>query len=1080
MASGGERRSGVITVMFTDLSDSTSLTTRVGDEEAHRILKIHHEIVRRQLIRHNGEERSFQGDGFMAIFDSPREAIRCSIEMQRAFDSHNRQHPERRLAVRIGLNAGELITTGPDPFGAAINAAARICARAEGGQILVGDVVRLLTGDLQEGSFVDAGRHRLKGFPHPHHLWEVAWEPDAISLELTPFTDRIEERQQLARALDRASSGKGALFILSGQPGIGKSRLSYEALRSSREREMITAQGRCYEGAHLPYGPIGEVLASIVAQLEDDVLEEVMADVPPVILRTFPELQNVFPAAESGNIAPDQERRLLLTSIASLLFKISAMSPITLMIDDVQWADESSLLLLQQLAPNIDSHAIVLLLTIRDSEADQTAEVARTLESLQRVPGTVDLQLGPIRDEDVANMIESLTGRTPSESLVKALHGSTSGNPFFTEELIRLLNEELDVTAPRSSLDPLIRSLPRSIDLLLERRLDKLDDTVVETLEHAAVIGREFELEVLEGVAVKADSVFAHLRAAKRVGIVEPVDESGSTHRFTHELVRHTLLRRLSPTQLQKIHLAAAETMSQSSEESDRIFHVAHHLLAAGPLADDETTTRALLRSSAWALRSGAFEQALRDAEEASTRSTSGSQEAAEALACAAAAQRALGKTDEALDTWRKTVAAYDALGDEASAGKACYEMTVQLAWAGRWAECFEVVPMGLSRLNPQSREHLRLSGVSAVLLSMAGFPDNSLTSIQENLARAELTGDPYERGFARMVRSLHHWGYMESAAMVEDGTIAAKLLREAGALSDLSNLLGFLQYRLLLMGRIAEAASLDTELGSLAASLGNVSDVLATRRNKGVLDLIRKGDLRSFERFVREDFEWVKEQKLAWTAHSYTWMGLLSFWRGDLDGAVQHLKRAVGGELPGIFLGSEWAFLWLVRAYGGDIEVSLSMLEDRSSLLSAQEPRTLGSWAMVLTAVEGLVELQAYERAAELYPVVLDGLGTGTKMRIYDYRSLETIAGMAADAGERFEEAAEHFQQALHLAEDLPHQMERAEARRAYARMLLRRRKKGDTEQASRLLAEALPIYRKLGMPRHEHLALDLHNRVR
>lgn len=1065
----------MITVMFTDLADSTSLTTQVGDEEAHRILKIHHEIVRRELSRHNGEERSFQGDGFMAIFDSPRAAIRCSVEIQRAFDGHNRQHPERRLHVRIGLNAGELITTGADPFGAAINAAARICARAEGGEILVGDVVRLLTGELQEGSYVDAGRHRLKGFPHPYHLWEVAWEPDLIALELTPFTDRIAERQQLARALDRTSSGRGGLFILSGQPGIGKSRLSFEALRSSKERDMITAQGKCYEGAHLPYGPLAEILLSIMGQLDERSLHALATHLPPVISRTFPELEDFFPSAASVTIAPDQERRLLLTSIISLLIRISEFRPMTLMIDDLQWADEGTLLLLQQMAQRLDSQAIVLLLTIRDTEAELTADVVRTLERLQRTPAAVEFRLGPIGDEDVATMVGSITGRSPSASLVKALHGSTSGNPFFAEELIRQLNEEIDVSAPRPDLEPLISSLPRSIELLLERRFDKLDRVAHEILVHAAVIGTEFSLEVLEGIVNRPDPIFVHVRTARRAGLVEPTDESNSNFRFTHDLVRHALLGQLSPPELQKTHLAVAELLSRSTEESDRILHLAHHLLAAGPLADNEMTTRALLQSSAWALRSGAFEQALHDADEAFTRATPGSTEAADSLAATAAAQRALGATDEALETWRSTVAAYDALGDLSSAGKACYEMTLQLAWAGRWAECFEVVPMGLARLDPQSREHLRLSGMSAVILSMAGFPENSMAGIEENLQRAERTGDLYERGFARMVRSLHHWGYMESAAMVEDGMSAAKMLREAGALSDLSNLLGFLQARLLLMGRFEDALNLDEEIELLASSLGNVSDLLAAGRNKGALHLIRTGELDPFEAVIREDLRWVEEQKLAWTAHSHTWLGLLAFWRGDKAGAVEHLERAVAGELHGIFQGSEWAFLWLVHAYTADKGRAIEMLDERAHLLADADPKTLGAWTVGLVAVEGLSHLDEYSRAAELYPTVLRALESGTTMRLYDYRAVETLGGIAADAAERFDEAEAHFQRALALADRLPHEMERAEARRGYARMLFRRRRQGDRDRARRLLSDALPIYRKIGMPLHERLALGL-----
>jgi class 3 adenylate cyclase len=174
--------STVSTILFTDIEGSTALTERLGDAKARDVLREHERIVREALAAHGGSEIKTMGDGFMASFGSATKALECAVAIQKAFEATNQQtdKPANQLRVRIGLNAGEPVAEeGPDGrsdlFGTAVNMAARIAGQAQGGEILVSDVVRQLVAG-KGFVFEDRGEHALKGFEEPVRVYEVRWQ----------------------------------------------------------------------------------------------------------------------------------------------------------------------------------------------------------------------------------------------------------------------------------------------------------------------------------------------------------------------------------------------------------------------------------------------------------------------------------------------------------------------------------------------------------------------------------------------------------------------------------------------------------------------------------------------------------------------------------------------------------------------------------------------------------------------------------------------------------------------------------------------------------------------------------------
>lgn len=167
-----------VTVLFTDVVSSTRLRTSQGDVPAHRTLAAHEAVLRDAIARHAGREIKTIGDGFMVVFASARQAVGCAISMQRALDERRRNQLGAEIHVRIGIHTGDAIEGGDDVFGAAIDAATRIMARAKGGEILISEMVRGVVGSAAEFNVVDRGRFALKGFDTRWRLYEVPWRDE--------------------------------------------------------------------------------------------------------------------------------------------------------------------------------------------------------------------------------------------------------------------------------------------------------------------------------------------------------------------------------------------------------------------------------------------------------------------------------------------------------------------------------------------------------------------------------------------------------------------------------------------------------------------------------------------------------------------------------------------------------------------------------------------------------------------------------------------------------------------------------------------------------------------------------------
>jgi class 3 adenylate cyclase/tetratricopeptide (TPR) repeat protein len=1081
-----ENPSGTKTILFTDVEGSTNLRTRVGDDAAHTVLREHEETIRDLIASSGGREVKSLGDGFMAAFVSARSAVDCAVAIQRAFEAFG----EEGLRVRVGVNAGDVREEAGDLYGSAVNAAARIAAAANGRQILVSGVVKDLAGTMPGVEFVDRGLFWLKGFPEKWRLHEVQWSagrtrtPSPLApLDRTPLAGREEEMADLRRLLDQALAGRGALVLIGGEPGLGKTRLAEEILEEASGRGFLALTGRCYEmeGAP-PYMPLVEILHTAAKVVPPEVFREALGDAAGEVARLLPELGRLFADIPAPvDMPPEQARRYLLNSLRDFFDRTSRRRPLVLLLDDLHWADESSLLLLQHTAERLADMPALIIGTYRDVELDVGRPLAMSLDWLLRHRLAHRVALHRLGEDGIREMLTGLAGQAPPDALVKVIYSETEGNPFFVEEVFRHLSEEgrLLNEAGGFRADLVIDELdvPEGVRLVIGRRLQRLEEDTRKLLSAAAVLGRSFEYELVRAMdGLSDDQVLDAVEEAERARLIVPAG-AGSRYFFGHELIRQTLLSGLSLPRRQRLHLRAAEAIETThfvagdAAASD----LAHHLFQAGAAADAEKTVRALALAGEVAMRTMAFDDALRHFDNAVAVEPDGADTRASLLHGRARALRSLGRWDEALDAWREALALAEAAGDHEATGQMAWELAHQLAWATRWQEAAETAARGLAGLgDAQTPERAQLTLLCGIAFGLGGNGAFGWQMIEEGTALAERLGDDRLIGYARYCQTAYHWAYWNAEACVQSGRRAIEPLRASGDLWDLAALLGFIDFMLFALGRIDEALPVARESLELCQRLGHRGAELLPARTMAYMELFFPGRWDEFEAYLERDIEICLTIESPFVRDDYTWKGMLAHIRGDWAEALHWFERGAEQTVPGVWAPIHPMFLARHLARLGDADRARELLEARVAFLPRPDegPVSMGSWVTLSLSVETLVEVGEEERAAELYPLTLDYVAMGSFGQPYDYLPAEFCAGLAASAGRRWDEAEGHYHRALEQATAIGNRPADPEVRYRLAAMLLKRSAPGDRESAARLLGEAIERYRGLGMPKHVELA--------
>jgi len=384
------------------------------------------------------------------------------------------------------------------------------------------------------------------------------------------FVGREPELKQLKSAFDGAISGQGALMMVTGEPGIGKTALceqlsTYVTLRGGR-----TLVGHCYEkgSLSLPYLAFVEALRSYVLSREVKDLRKELGTGAADVARIISEIRERLKVKLRPQKDPEEERYRLLQAVTGFLSNAANVQPMMVVLEDLHDADKGTLEMLTHVSRNLTGARLLIVGTYRDVEVDRSHPLSAALAELRRVSTYGRVLLRGLNADEVRRMLESITRESVPWGLAEAVHRQTEGNPLFVQEVVRYLVEEGLITRKeggwRPTKDtPLEMSIPEGLRDVIGKRLSLLSLECNQLLSVASVIGREFALETLKAVAGVNEDVFVNaLKEAVRLSILEEHSQRGLVrYRFTHAFFRQTLYEEMIAPQRLKLHQQVARSL---------------------------------------------------------------------------------------------------------------------------------------------------------------------------------------------------------------------------------------------------------------------------------------------------------------------------------------------------------------------------------------------------------------------------------------------------------------------------------------------------------------------------------------
>ncbi len=902
----------------------------------------------------------------------------------------------------------------------------------------------------------------------------------------TPMVGRDDEAAQIRDMLEKAAAGTGGIVMIGGEPGVGKTRLAWDILEEARQRDFAAFIGHCYESEGTPpFIAWVEAFEAAVRTVPRPVLRELMGDAAPELAKLLPELRRIYPdIPEPLDLPAEEARRYLFKSVHEYVERAARHTPTVLVLDDLHWGDEGTLLLLQHLAPHVSELPLLIIGTYRDVELDVSRPLAKALQQLVRERLAHRIALRRLPETGVQQMLGALSGEDPPDGLAGVIHHETEGNPFFVEEVYQHLAEQgrLFNDAGKWKTDLSLDGLevPEGVRLVVGRRLEQLSNESLSILAAAAVVGRRFSYALIEALeAVDGVLLLDTVEEAERLQIIRPagVQSRDPHYTFTHELIRQTLLDGLSLPRLQRFHLHIADAIEKAYARhlDEHAPALAHHLYQAGAAADEDKTVRFLQLAAEQSLETGAFEDAEEKLDLAlSLLPDAAAKERAPLLLEKGMALRSLSRMDDALVDWKEALPTFEEMGDKASIAKLCSEAGYSLAWLGRADEALAMTARGLNALGDEvNRDRVRMLAFHAMTLGFKGDLEEADDVFERTWEVASQLGDKQMMGRALQCRMYLLWDRLAVSDMLEVAPEAAELARAAGDDWALADILALHSNALVSAGQLSAALQVGDEAGTVALRVGNDgAHILAAGRTE-VCSWMRGEGIEAALGAVEDGVRECEEAGLPWKAHFQAIGAVLEIFHGDLDAARRRARLAMDDEVVDTaFTGAEWQAQIVTHAFGGDREDVLKMWEEhREPLLATGALITVGSKCIVWGSIEALAMLKEWTAVGSLYPLAARCLGDGAPIPYVMTSVTGTFVAIAAAAAEDWETSEKYFATALENAKEIPFRSAEADALRWHGHLLIELGDAGESDRARKMLDAALEIYRELEMPLHIEL---------
>ena len=607
----GERRQ--VTVLFADISGFTSMSERLDPEDVHALVNDCLKELVQAVYLYEGMVDKFVGDCVMAVFGAPialeddaERALRSALAMRESLQSINRRWSERLgkpLDFHIGAHTGEVIAgnVGTDlrmsytVLGDTVNLAARLQDAAKAGQIFVSEKTWQMTRGLFE--FQKKNPIQVKGKKDAVQVYEVMHaliQPSktrGIEGLASPLIGRDGERDALLKVLADLKAGAGGIVVLLGEAGIGKSRLLAEVRKPAGD-EITWLVGHCFAyNRSLSYGPFLDLLRRYAGITDDDTEKGASAKLRARLAEIFPDNKQIYvvlgqllsmsmepeEAALAKSMTAEIFRKALFSVMENFLLALAARKPVMLVLEDLHWADQSSIELVSQLF-SLTARAPLAIMALCRSKQEASGSWKALAPALDKFRERVmEIALQPLSGVSIRELVDGLLNSDAlPQKLCDAIIEKAEGNPFFIEEMLRSLIERGILVREESSwkVTELVHNIqvPDTLQGLLLSRLDRLPEQTRQIVQKAAVVGRVFLYRVLQEIAREDDALDSQIALIENAELVRehsrlPEIEYVFKHALTQEVAYKTLLSPARKQLHQRVGQAMEAIFGQRIEE---------------------------------------------------------------------------------------------------------------------------------------------------------------------------------------------------------------------------------------------------------------------------------------------------------------------------------------------------------------------------------------------------------------------------------------------------------------------------------------------------------------------------------
>ncbi|MCI0896068.1 MAG: AAA family ATPase [Chloroflexi bacterium] len=904
------------------------------------------------------------------------------------------------------------------------------------------------------------------------------------------FVGRQREMAELTAALESALSGHGRIVMLVGEPGIGKTRAAQELASLAEQRGAQVLWGRCYEeGGAPPYWPWVQAMRAYVQQASGDQLAAEMGPGAADIAEIVPEIRDKLPGLETPPaLEPEQSRFRLFDSITSFLKNAAQRQPLMLVLDDLHWADRSSLLFLEFLAREIGESRLLLAGAYRDIEVSRSHPLSQTLGALVREQLFHRVQLDGLSQQEVGELVEGGAGIALTVEAADIIYKRTDGNPFFVGEVTRQVTLD-NITADQAWANV----IPEGIRDAIGRRLNRLSERCNEMLATTSIIGREFTLAQLTSViqdpspdpalseaegseqAASVDRLLEVVEEALGTGLIEELPEPGGRYQFTHALIQETLLEEISITRRVRLHARIGEALEllYATDVESHAAELARHFSQAEAVLGTEKLVRYSLLAGEQALAAYAWEEGLGHFQRAlaargvalSGLEPATDSETAELLFGLGRAQVGvfpLYRVREAIATLSRAFNYY-ADAQDVERALAVVGYPINGIGVGRRTERTKMLERAMTLIAPDSKEEGRLLTEYGFALGFQGGDyDGAQAAFNRALAIARREGDAAleMRTLSQTAQINMNQGRTREAQ--ENSLLALELAPRANDPAAEANAHRIAGNYLLMSGDLEPARYHASAVMAPAKRVGDRFSIL----NAYMLN-IRLAMLVGNWVVARE----FSDRGMATSpldARLLYNQAMLEYQIGDFGQGevyIERLLEVMQITTPGPNLDTVCLALAVSQAAqitGTGERVDLAKMAAEAVLSSTSTTLVVTLVARTAQAILSVLEgdaAAAAEHYTALEPVAGTMLSNNTDIRV------DRVLGMLAQAMGNLDQAIEHFEDAAAFCRKAGYRPELAWSCCDYSDTLLQRNAVGDRAKAMSLLDESLTISSELGM---------------